>query len=84
MRVSPAAIGQNIKRARQESNLSQQEAAELMHISFLYFCRLERGERPISLEMLTQLASALNCSVSALLANALTLSLPATNNYADG
>ncbi len=73
MYVSHTTIGQNIKNARRKANLSQEEIAELMQISPLHYGRLERGERPISLEMLAQLASALNCSVPSLLENAFTM-----------
>ena len=60
-------IGRNIRAARTALDITQEEAADRLKISQLHFGRLERGERPISLEMLAQIASVLDVSLSALL-----------------
>lgn len=67
MFVSFKAIGRNIRAARTELNITQEEAADRLKISQLHFGRLERGERPISLEMLAQIAAVLGVSLSSLL-----------------
>ena len=67
MLVSFKAIGRNIRAARTALDITQEEAADRLKISQLHFGRLERGERPISLEMLAQIASVLDVSLSALL-----------------
>ena len=63
MLVSFKAIGRNIRAARTALDITQEEAADRLKISQLHFGRLERGERPISLEI----ASVLDVSLSALL-----------------
>ena len=65
MLVSFKAIGRNIRAARTALDITQEEAADRLKISQLHFGRLERGERPISLEMLAQIASVLDVSLSA-------------------
>ena len=75
MLVSFQAIGRNIRAARTALDITQEadaakgheEAADRLKISQLHFGRLERGERPISLEMLAQIASVLDVSLSDLL-----------------
>ena len=49
MRVSYKTIGRNIRSARLDANLTQEQTAEKLKISQLHFGRLERGERPASL-----------------------------------
>ena len=56
MHVSFKAIGRNIRAARTELGITQEDAAERLKISQLHFGRLERGERPASLEMLAKIA----------------------------
>lgn len=58
MLVSYKTIGRNIRAARLESNMTQEQASEKLRISQLHFGRLERGERPPSLELLAQIAQA--------------------------
>ena len=67
MHVSFKAIGRNIRAARTELGITQEEAAERLKISQLHFGRLERGERRASLEMLAQIAEAFGVSLSSLL-----------------
>lgn len=57
MHVSFKAIGRNIRAARTELGITQEDAAERLKISQLHFGRLERGERPASLEMLAKIAA---------------------------
>ena len=72
MHISYTTIGRNIRTARQQAALTQEALAERLKISHLHFGRLERGERPISLELLAQLADALGVSLSALMCGCVT------------
>ena len=67
MRISYTTIGRNIRSARQRAGLTQEALAEKLKISHLHFGRLERGERPISLELLAQMAQTLDVGIDALL-----------------
>lgn len=67
MIVSYKTIGQNIRAARKEAGLTQEQMAERLKMSQLHFGRLERGERPASLEQLAQIAQALHVPLATLL-----------------
>ena len=67
MRISYTTIGRNIRAARQRAGLTQEALAEKLKISHLHFGRLERGERPISLELLAQMAQTLSVGIDTLL-----------------
>jgi len=65
--VSYKTIGSNIRAARKEANLTQEQIAERLKMSQLHFGRLERGERPASLEQIAQIAQALSVPLASLL-----------------
>lgn len=67
MLVSYKTIGQNIRSARKENGLTQEQTAEKLKMSQLHFGRLERGERPASLEQLAQVALVLHVPLASLL-----------------
>ena len=67
MLVSYKAIGLNIRAARKEAKYTQEQIAEKLKMSQLHFGRLERGERPASLEQLAQIAQALGVPLASLL-----------------
>lgn len=67
MLVSYKTIGLNIRSARREAGLTQEQIAERLRMSQLHFGRLERGERPASLEQIAQVASVLGVPLSSLL-----------------
>ncbi|MBP3656419.1 MAG: helix-turn-helix transcriptional regulator [Clostridia bacterium] len=67
MLVSHKTIGRNIRSARQSAGLTQEQTAERLRISQLHFGRLERGERPASLEQLAQIAGVLGVTTASLL-----------------
>lgn len=67
MRVSYKVIGRNIRAARMEAGLTQEQTAELLKMSQLHFGRLERGERPASLEQIANIAAELHVSTVMLL-----------------
>ena len=65
--VSYKTIGSNIRSARKEANLTQEQIAEKLKMSQLHFGRLERGERPASLEQIAQIAQVLRVPLASLL-----------------
>lgn len=67
MIVSYKTIGQNIRAARKDASLTQEQIAERLKMSQLHFGRLERGERPASLEQLAQIAQTLRVPLASLL-----------------
>ena len=67
MLISYKTIGRNIRAARKAKSLTQEQTAELMKISVLHYGRLERGERPASLEQIAQIAQTLRVPLSSLL-----------------
>lgn len=73
MIVSYKTIGQNIRAARKEAGFTQEQMAERLKMSHLHFGRLERGERPASLEQLAQIAQALHVPLAALLSGCVAL-----------
>ena len=81
--VSYKTIGRNIRAARLASNLTQEQAAEKLQISQLHFGRLERGERPPSLELLAQIAQAFGVSFVSLLCGCVT-EVPTVRKLSEG
>ena len=67
MIVSYKTIGQNVRAARKKAGLTQEETAERLKMSQLHFGRLERGERPASLEQIANIAQTLGVTLSSLL-----------------
>ncbi|MBR5226147.1 MAG: helix-turn-helix transcriptional regulator [Clostridia bacterium] len=67
MLISYKTIGRNIRAARKALALTQEQAASLLDISLLHYGRLERGERPASLEQLALISIALKTTLPALL-----------------
>jgi len=65
--VSFKVIGRNIRKARMQANLTQEQTAERLRISQLHFGRLERGDRPAALEQLANIARVLGVPTSELL-----------------
>ena len=62
-------IGFRIKFHRLRNKLSQEELADLAHISRVHISYLERGQRVPSLDSFIRIANALNVSADELLAN---------------
>lgn len=67
MLVSYKTIGRNIRQARVQAGFTQEQTAEKLKISPLHFGRLERGERPASLEQLARIAQVLRVPIAFLL-----------------
>lgn len=62
MAVDYKIIGQRLKRARKEADLTQQELAEKLNLSIAYVSRVERGNSHINLKRLTEVCSVLGIS----------------------
>ena len=56
-------IGSSVRIARQNNNLSQEDLAELMNISYKYISELERGNKHPSLPMLFAFSDKLHVSM---------------------
>lgn len=67
MRVSYKVIGRNLRAARKKAEFTQEKAAELLGMSTLHYGRLERGERPVSLDQIANAAEAMNVPIYELL-----------------
>lgn len=67
MYVSTKVIGKNIRAARLAKHLTQEQLAEQLGFSSLHCGRIERGERPASLELLAGFADVLGVPASSLL-----------------
>lgn len=67
MSFSPLPLLRNIRAARKQAMLTQEQMAEALGLTVLSYGMLERGERPISLKRLAQIADILHTTVYALL-----------------
>ena len=52
-------LGQNIRKFREAKNFSQEALAEKLDLSKEYICRVERGQKHMSLKKLFELADVL-------------------------
>lgn len=62
-------FARNLKEARAEARLSQEELADLAGLHRTYVGSVERGERNISIDNIERLASALKVDIKDLLRN---------------
>jgi transcriptional regulator with XRE-family HTH domain len=63
-------IGKRIEARRERRGMTQAQLAEAAHLHQSQVSRFERGDRLPSIEQATAIASALGCSVAALLPTA--------------
>ena len=56
-------LGQNIKKYRNKKQISQADLAEKLGLSTEYICRVERGQKYLSLRKLFELADILEIKV---------------------
>lgn len=61
-------VGMNVRRIREEQGLSQEVMAEVCGLHRNYLGAIERGERNITLDTLSQIAAAIDISPIQLLA----------------
>lgn len=64
-------LADNIRRLRKKRGLSQEELADMCNLHRTYVGSVERGERNVTLSTMEVIASALNITVPALLAESL-------------
>jgi len=60
-------VGFNIRRIREERDLSQEELADLAGLHRAYVGQIERGEKNIGLKNIEKIAKALNVNIKVLL-----------------
>jgi transcriptional regulator with XRE-family HTH domain len=60
------ALGKNIRKARQNLHISQEEMADMCGLHRTYFSDVERGTRNLSFDSLLKIACGLGTSVSEL------------------
>lgn len=56
-------IGTNIKRLRQEKEITQVELAERIGVTQSMLCQIERGTKAVTLPLGKQIAEIFDCSV---------------------
>ena len=61
--AEPRTLGDVVRTARETLRYSQQELADLCHVSLAYVCQLEKNERVPSVPVCHSLAQALNDDV---------------------
>ena len=67
MEIAYSVIGERLKKARKEKNVTQEELAEKLDISIAFLSRVERGNAKINLRRLTQICNILGISESEIL-----------------
>ena len=60
-------IGQRLKKARTENNLTQEKLAEKLDVSIAFLSRIERGSSHISLKRLSQICDILGITEGSIL-----------------
>lgn len=60
-------IGERLKKARTENNLTQEKLAEKLDVSIAFLSRIERGSSHISLKRLSQICDILGISEGSIL-----------------
>ena len=63
MKYDLSKVGENIKRHRAYSGLSQRELARQIKTTHAWLCLVEQGKKLPSLSMLTKLCEVLHCSI---------------------
>lgn len=62
-------IGTKIKRLREKANLTQKQIAEYLSVDQSLISKFEKGERSISTDILSQLATLFCCPISTLISD---------------
>ena len=67
MEIDYVAIGKRVKQLRKKRGMSQEQLAELIDVSVPHMSNIENGKTKFSLQVLVDLANALNTTPDALL-----------------
>ena len=67
MALDYSIIGERLKKARIDSNLTQEKLAEKLDVSIAFLSRIERGSSHISLKRLSQICDILGISEGSIL-----------------
>jgi transcriptional regulator with XRE-family HTH domain len=59
-------IGENIKKFRNQKNITQKQLAEKIGVSHFWICKLEKGKRNTTLNTLIMISEQLNVELSEL------------------
>ena len=60
MAIEYTVIGRHIRAARKRKHLTQEDVADMIDMSPAHFGKVERGERPVNLQRLSQLGHVLD------------------------
>jgi transcriptional regulator with XRE-family HTH domain len=63
------ALGKRIRDERRKQNLTQEQLAKKVNVTYSYIGQVERGKRGVTLELLIGISNALGVTVDYLLAN---------------
>lgn len=77
MNLDSTIIGQRIKQARLNKNMTQEKLAEKLDVSVTFLSRIERGTIVLNLKRLSEICSILEISEGEILNGA----IPNSNNY---
>lgn len=67
MKVDYKIIGARIKEQRKKYGITQEVLAEMLEVSIGYVSQVERGLTKISLDLLSEISTVLNCDVASLI-----------------
>ena len=70
MALEYTVIGRHIRAARKQKRLTQEDVADMIDMSPAHFGKVERGERPVNLQRLSQLSQALDVPLEKLVEGA--------------
>ena len=59
-------VGENIKKRREASNMSQRDLAEQVGIAQPFLCQVERGSKNPSFQVAVEIANVLGCDLKEL------------------
>ena len=64
---NPIEVGKRIRELRRKRNLTQEEMAERLNISPVSMCRIEKGSKGASIDLLVEIANYFNTSMDYLI-----------------
>lgn len=69
MAIEYTVIGRHIRAAQKQKRLTQEDVADMIDMSPAHFGKVERGERPVNLQRLSQLSQALDVPLEKLISS---------------